>query len=400
MAIHTLSLCSGVGMLDLGLRIAGDFRTVCYVEREAFAASQLVALMEAGCLDVAPVYADLSTFDGRPWRGKVDWLIGGLPCQPYSVAGKRIGNEDKRSWGDGDGPIPHAIRIIGEVDPAVVCFENVPAWVTGGFFQPVAEALSAMGYRVEKPLFIAAEDVGASHKRERVFVMAHREGRGFGELRQSSGRDGFTDGQRPEMEHAHRDGRSTRTVAGSAGETVCDNTQGADKCSDSARASGADELAHPESQRLGEAGRSSERPEERASRASDVADTEGRRGRVWLGHEQPRRSEIESAGSDVEHTASPRSTGRQDARADTSDAPEDGSGGKESCGGCSAVADAGHQRMRRSTGRGETFSGWTQFEVTGPSALMADTSSTRPQGGELSRSRISHGGGAGNTWTN
>lgn len=174
MAIPTLSLCSGVGMLDTGLRIAGDFRTVCYIEREAFAASQLATLMAARCLDDAPIWADLATFDGKPWRGKVDCIIGGLPCQPYSVAGKKIGNDDARSWGDGDGPIPNAIRIISEIRPTLVFFENVPAWVTGGYFAPVAEALSAMGYRVQKPLLLAAEDVGASHKRERCYVMAYR----------------------------------------------------------------------------------------------------------------------------------------------------------------------------------------------------------------------------------
>lgn len=115
----------------------------------------------------------LATFDGRPWRGVVDCIIAGLPCQPYSLAGKRIGNDDARSWGDGAGPIPSTIRIIDEARPALVWLENVPAWVVGGFFQPVAEALSAMGYRVESPIFVAAEDVGASHRRERVFVMAH-----------------------------------------------------------------------------------------------------------------------------------------------------------------------------------------------------------------------------------
>lgn len=162
-------------MLDTGLSILGNFRTVCYVEREAFAASQLVALMASKCLDEAPVWSDLATFNGRQWRGRVDCIIGGLPCQPYSVVGKRIGNDDQRSWGDGDGPIPHALRIIREVRPAMVFLENVPAWVTGGFFQPVAEELLAMGYRVERPLFVAAEDVGAAHKRERAFILAHRD---------------------------------------------------------------------------------------------------------------------------------------------------------------------------------------------------------------------------------
>jgi DNA (cytosine-5)-methyltransferase 1 len=149
--LSVLSLCSGVGMLDLGLGAAFDARTVCYVEREAFAASQLVALMEAGLLDAAPVWSDLSTFDARPWRGRVDCLIAGLPCQPYSAAGKQEGNEDRRSWGEGDGPIPHALRIIAECRPAVVFLENVTAWVVGGFFRPVGEELCRLGYELERP---------------------------------------------------------------------------------------------------------------------------------------------------------------------------------------------------------------------------------------------------------
>jgi len=173
-AINTISVCAGVGMLDTAFGIIGGFRTVCYIEREAYAASRLVALMEAGCLDAAPVWSDLGTFDGRPWRGKVDCIAGGLPCQPYSVAGKRIGNDDHRSWGVGDGPIPNFLRIVSEVRPALVFIENVPAFVTGGFFRPVGEELSAMGYRIERPIFVAAEDVGASHRRERVFILAHR----------------------------------------------------------------------------------------------------------------------------------------------------------------------------------------------------------------------------------
>lgn len=96
---HVLSLCSGVGMHDVGLGTVFHARTICYVEREAFAASQLVGLMEAGCLDQAPVWSDLATFDARPWRGVVDFLVAGLPCQPYSVAGKRKGNKDRRAFG-------------------------------------------------------------------------------------------------------------------------------------------------------------------------------------------------------------------------------------------------------------------------------------------------------------
>jgi DNA (cytosine-5)-methyltransferase 1 len=183
--LRVLSLCSGVGMHDLGLSTVFHARTVCYVEREAFSASQLVALMEAECLDVAPVWSDLATFDAGAWRGVVDCLVAGLPCQPYSVAGKREGNDDRRAFGEGDGPIVHFLRIVAECRPAVVFLENVPAWVTGGWFRPVGDELCRLGYELEAPLFLAADDVGASHQRERVWLMAYEPGRGQRVVRES-----------------------------------------------------------------------------------------------------------------------------------------------------------------------------------------------------------------------
>lgn len=74
-ALAGLSLCAGYAGLDLGLTIAEPgYRAVCFVEREAHAAATLVARMEDQALDQAPVWSDLRTFDGRPWRGRVDIL--------------------------------------------------------------------------------------------------------------------------------------------------------------------------------------------------------------------------------------------------------------------------------------------------------------------------------------
>lgn len=173
--INVLSLCSGVGMLDLAVRLAlPGARTVCYVEREAYCVQVLVARMREGSLDEAPVWDDMATFSGTPFHGCVDAVIAGLPCQPYSVAGRQRGNEDERAFGAaGDGPVPHALRIIAECQPALVFLENVPAWVTGGHFRGVGEELCRMGYTVEEPLFLRASDVGAPHRRERVFILAH-----------------------------------------------------------------------------------------------------------------------------------------------------------------------------------------------------------------------------------
>ncbi|AVW90676.1 DNA cytosine methyltransferase [Celeribacter baekdonensis] len=164
-----LSLCSGAGGLDLGLTIAiPGYRTVGHVERETYAAAILVARMEETALDPAPVWDDVASFDGRPWRGAVDIVTAGYPCQPFSVAGKRRGADDPRHlW-------PHVARIINEVEPPFVFLENVAHHLRLGFPE-VASGLVGMGYRLAAGLFTAAE-VGAPHKRERLFILAIREG--------------------------------------------------------------------------------------------------------------------------------------------------------------------------------------------------------------------------------
>jgi len=138
--IFSLSLCSGAGGLDLGLAIAiPGYRAVNYVERETYAAATLVARMEDAALNQAVVWDDVGTFDGRPWRGVVDILSAGCPCQPFSVAGKRLGTEDPCHLR------PHVARIIGECEPPFVFLENVAHHLRLGFPE-VASGLVGMGY--------------------------------------------------------------------------------------------------------------------------------------------------------------------------------------------------------------------------------------------------------------
>ena len=173
-------------MLEEAVRIGCEhlgYRTkpVFACEWESSAANVLRQRMEDQALEPCPIWCgDLGKLDGRPFRGLVDILTAGLPCQPYSCAGKQKGEKDKRSYGKNKkGPVPQFIRLVEEIEPAVVFLENVPLWVTSGHFQRFGGELSALGYRIEEPLFIRAEDVGASHKRERVFILAHRNQRGF-----------------------------------------------------------------------------------------------------------------------------------------------------------------------------------------------------------------------------
>jgi DNA (cytosine-5)-methyltransferase 1 len=162
---NILSLCSGYGGLDLGVELAlcGAARVVCGVEREAACCAVLAEAMGAGCVAPFPVWSDLRTFDGRAWRGVVDCVTGGYPCQPFSFAGKRRGSDDPRHlW-------PSIARIVAEVEPGVVFFENVAGHVTLGF-PAVRRELELLGFRVTAGLF-TAEEVGAPHKRERLFVL-------------------------------------------------------------------------------------------------------------------------------------------------------------------------------------------------------------------------------------
>jgi len=162
-----LSLCSGYGGIELGLRrIIPTLRAVAYVEVEAFACANLVSKMEKGFLDAAPIWTDIKTFNGRCFRGKVDIITAGYPCQPFSNAGKRKGTDDPRHlW-------PYIERIIEAVRPVWCFFENVSGHLTLGF-PIVYRSLRNMGYSVEAGLFTAAE-CNASHKRKRLFILAHQ----------------------------------------------------------------------------------------------------------------------------------------------------------------------------------------------------------------------------------
>jgi len=161
-----LSLCTGYGGLELGVkRVMPSLRTICYVEIEMFACANLVSKIEAGKMDAAPIWTDLKTFNAEPFRGRVDIVMGGFPCQPFSLAGKRQGTDDPRHlW-------PHIARIVEAVRPVWCVFENVAGHLTLGFPE-VYRSLRNMGYSVEAGLFTAWE-VGAPATRQRLFVLAN-----------------------------------------------------------------------------------------------------------------------------------------------------------------------------------------------------------------------------------
>jgi len=162
-----ISLCSGYGGIDLGLRrVIPNLRTVAYAEIEAFACELLLARMEGGQLDAAPIWSDLKSFPWEQFHGLVDILSGGYPCQPFSSAGKRAGADDPRHlW-------PFISAGIAAMRPSVCFFENVEGHISLGL-PNVIEDLAGMGYRTTWGIFSAAE-VGSVHQRKRVFILAHR----------------------------------------------------------------------------------------------------------------------------------------------------------------------------------------------------------------------------------
>jgi DNA (cytosine-5)-methyltransferase 1 len=199
MGTHTttiLSLFSGYGGLERGVAAAiGGARAVCMVEREAFAIANMVAQMEAGALAQAPIWTDVTTFDGGPWRGRVDILTGGPPCQPFSTAGKRKHTDDERwIWAD-------VARIIGEVRPGVVFLENVPGLRKRGLSVMLRD-LAAMGYDAGWGCF-KASDAGAPHRRTRLFLLAYadREQLRQHQQRAQGGRVNLCDGGKAQPQH-------------------------------------------------------------------------------------------------------------------------------------------------------------------------------------------------------
>ena len=163
---NILALCAGGGGLELGIELVLPCaRTVCVVEIEAFACEVLAEAHENLGVGAPVGWTDVRTFDGRPWRGCVDCVAAGYPCQPFSVAGRRRGADDPRHlW-------PDVRRIVGEVRPAFVFLENVAGHVRLGL-REVRRDLERMGYVVEAGLFEAAE-VGATHQRQRLFILAY-----------------------------------------------------------------------------------------------------------------------------------------------------------------------------------------------------------------------------------
>ena len=163
--MNELALFAGAGGGILGGKLLG-WRTVCAVEIDSYARKILLARQADGCLHPFPIWDDIKTFDGNPWRGRVDVVSGGFPCQDISAAGKRTGLDGKRS-----GLWIEMARIVSEVQPAYVWVENSPILLVRGIDRVLWD-LAALGYDAKWGI-IGAHHAGAPHKRDRIWILAH-----------------------------------------------------------------------------------------------------------------------------------------------------------------------------------------------------------------------------------
>ena len=164
--MNELALFAGAGGGILGGHLLG-WRTVCAVEWEQYPASVLCARQNDKILPPFPIWDDVQTFDGRPWRGIVDVVSGGFPCQDISAAGRGAGIDGERS-----GMWKHMARIIGEVRPRYAFVENSPMLTTRGLGVVLAD-LSTLGFNAKWGV-VSAADVGANHQRERIWIRAEQ----------------------------------------------------------------------------------------------------------------------------------------------------------------------------------------------------------------------------------
>ena len=169
--ITHLSLCTGYEGIGKGLRrVLPNVREIAYVEIEAFAIANLVNKMETNQLDAAPIYTNLKEFPYEEFRGEVDILSGGFPCQPFSQAGARKATEDPRHL------FPYIAEGIRECQPRIVFLENVEGIISAkttdgeSVLRYVLRTLEGLGYKATAGIFSASE-VGFPHQRKRVFIL-------------------------------------------------------------------------------------------------------------------------------------------------------------------------------------------------------------------------------------
>jgi DNA (cytosine-5)-methyltransferase 1 len=162
--VNELALFAGAGGGLLASLLNG-WKTVCAVELDWYSRCILIQRQNDGLLPIFPIWDDIRTFDGRPWRGVIDVVSGGFPCQAFSTAASGNNTADDL-W-------PEMRRVVADVAPRYVFAENVSKKA----IDHAADDLESMGYKT-KAISLAASDLGADHVRERYWLLAHSDDEG------------------------------------------------------------------------------------------------------------------------------------------------------------------------------------------------------------------------------
>ena len=198
--MNELALFAGAGGGILGGKLLG-WTTVCAVEWEPYPASVLMQRQNEGIFAPFPIWDDVRTFDGRPWRGRIDVVSGGFPCQDISAAGKGAGIDGERS-----GMWAHMARIICEVGPRYVFVENSPMLTTRGGVRVIGD-LTEMGYDC-KWTVMGAADVNSPHQRDRMWIVGK-----LADTSSQRGQAGSTDSQGGQKRHSSESQHSSSDLA-------------------------------------------------------------------------------------------------------------------------------------------------------------------------------------------
>ena len=167
--MNVIDLFSGIGGFTLGLEKAG-LKTIAFCEQDKYAQKVLKKHWPN-----IPIFDDVRNFDGKKFRGAVDVVCGGFPCQDVSVAGKKTGVEGERT-----SLYREMLRIISECLPRYAIFENVTGLLTGEsgrWFAQFLFDLAEIGYDAEWHC-ISASELGANHHRDRVWIIAYTDNNG------------------------------------------------------------------------------------------------------------------------------------------------------------------------------------------------------------------------------
>ena len=160
--MNSIEICAGAGGPALGLAMAG-FNHVALVEYE----QDYCNVLKANRPEWNVICADVHDFSGKEFRGQIDLLAGGVPCPPFSVAGKQLGSSDERDL------FPEAIRLVAEIRPRAVMLENVRGFLDPKFDEyreNIMSQIEKLGYNVKIKL-LNASDYGVPQLRPRIVIV-------------------------------------------------------------------------------------------------------------------------------------------------------------------------------------------------------------------------------------